>query len=203
MGNDQNLESHRAADLVKEGNLSSLSAYAMERSSPTQSARDLNNGLVEKGIVPPIFLDMSPEVRTGTPATAEEIKDSGVKVHHGKDGSTSSEYPTGVKIESSPPSHSAKSNIELGPTVTVESEPPNLLNKKGEVIDPKGRVIARTNEDGSVTVDSGEGFFTHYPDGTIRREAALRSRDGKTFEVLDTNTPLGNLRPSDMTAHHK
>jgi hypothetical protein len=197
MSHDENFESHKAANSIQDGNLSSLSAYAMERPSATQSARDLHHGLVEKGIVPPIFLDMSPEVRTGTPATREEIKDSGVKAHHGNDGSTTSEYPTGVKIESPPPPHSDKSKLKL------ESEPPNHRNKKGEVIDPKGRVLARTNEDGSVTVDSGNGFFTHYPDGTVRRESALRSHDGKTFEVLDTNTPLGNLRPSDMTAHHK
>jgi hypothetical protein len=107
-----------------------------------------------------------------------------------------------VTIESSGETHSQKGNMKIDTSmVVVDAQPPNHQNKKGEVIDPKGRVIARPNEDGSVTVDSGNGFYTQYPDGAIKRESALRSRDGKTFEVLDTNTPLGNMRPSDMTHH--
>jgi hypothetical protein len=198
MGNHENFESSKAADSVQQGKLCNLSAYSMERGAAIQSGHDQNNGLVEKGILPSIgFMEMSSEVRTGTPAAATEFKDSGVKVQHGKDGSTTGEYPSGVKIESS---KSDKSNIELHPM--IETEPPNHLNEHGEVIDPRGRVIARRNDNGSVTVDSGNGFYTQYADGTINRESAIRSRDGKNFAVIDTNTPLGGLRPSDMTKHH-
>jgi hypothetical protein len=207
MGNHENFEANKAADSVQEGKLSNLSAYVMERTAPGQGGgRDRNNGLVEKGILPSMnIMEMSSEIRTGTEASAKETHDAGIKVEHGKDGSTKVEYPTGIKIESTGVSHSenAKGNIKVETSGTViEVMPPNHQNKKGEVFDEKGRIIAKPNEDGSYTVDSGKGFFTQYPDGTIVRESAIRSRDGKTFEVIDTNSPLGNLRPSDMT-HHK
>jgi hypothetical protein len=199
MANCENFESNRSA-AIHDG-LTNLSSYIMERSTQPQSGRDQHSGLVENGILPSLSF-MSGDVRTGMPATAPEMKDSGVKVHHGKDGSTTGDYPSGVKVESTPASNSGKSNVILEPTISVESLPPNHMNKKGEVIDPKGRVLAKMNDDGSVTVDSGKGFYTQYPDGSINRESAIRTRDGK-FEVIDTNTPLGNLRPGDMTKHNK
>lgn len=203
MGNHENLESNKATDSLRES-LSGLSDYIMERFAPSQSGRDRQSGLVEQGILPSVsFSEMSNEIRTGSPATAAEMKNSGVKVQHGKDGSTTGEYPTGVKVESTPASQSEKSNVTLEPTIRLENVPPNRLTKKGEVVDPKGKVLAKMNDDGSVTVDSGKGFYTQYPDGSIHRESAIRSRDGKTFEVIDTNTPLGNLRPSDITRYHK
>ncbi|CAN5143502.1 hypothetical protein BH10CYA1_BH10CYA1_38170 [soil metagenome] len=57
----------------------------------------------------------------------------------------------------------------------IEAVAPNHMNKKGEVIDPKGRIIS-----------------------TVHKESAIRSRDGKDFEVLDTSSPLGNMRPGDV-----
>lgn len=164
----------------------------------------MHKGLVEKGILPTVsFMEMSNDVRSGIPATGTEIKDLGIKVHRGQGGSTVSEYPNGVKIETLPAADSQTGSIRLGPTIGLSAQKPNHLDKYGEVVDPKGRVIARMNDDGSVTVDSGKGFFTQYPDGTINRETAIRSRDGKTFAVIDTNTPLGDLRPDDMNGHHK
>jgi hypothetical protein len=197
----ENFEATKAPD-AQQGTLANLSSYAMERSAPMQSRGDQHTNLVEKGILPTVsFMEMSNDVRTGTPPTAAEIKDSGVKVHRGQGGSTVSEYPNGVKIETLPAPASQTGSVRFGPTIGLSTEKPNHLDKKGEVVDPKGRVIARMNDDGSVTVDSGNGFFTQYPDGTVNRESAIRSRDGKNFAVLDTNTPLGDLRPSDMTRH--
>jgi hypothetical protein len=208
MGNNhENFEMNKAVDSVQEGKISNLSAYTMERSAPIQAGRDKNDSLVEKGLLPSIsFMEMSTDVQTGSPATASDIRDAGVKIQHGKDGKTTGEYPSGVKIESSGISHSEKGpNIQIETSMNVvEAAPPNHLNKHGDVIDPKGRTIAKANEDGSVTVDSGKGFFKQHADGSITKESAIRSRDGKTFEVLDTNNPLGDMRPSDMTDHkHK
>ncbi len=78
---------------------------------------------------------------------------------------------------------------------------PNHARLNGDVVDPKGRTIAKHNDDGSYTVDTGKGFFTQRSDGTIRKETAIRSRDSKSFTVIDTESPLGDLRPSDMTKH--
>ncbi len=201
MGNHENFEANKAADSVQEGKQNNLSAYVMERPTHNQSGRDKNDGLVEKGLLP--SMDIL-EFKAGPEAKPAELKDAGIKVEHGKDGSTKVDYPSGIKVESTGVSHSEKGkNIKIETSgLIVEAVPPNHQNKKGEIIDEKGRVIAKPNEDGSITVDSGKGFFTQNPDGTIVRESAIRSRDGKTFEVLDTSSPLGNLRPSAMT-HHK
>ncbi|HEY9713010.1 MAG TPA: hypothetical protein V6C72_06050 [Chroococcales cyanobacterium] len=202
MGNAEHFESIKAADSIKEGAMNNLSGYTMERSVPVQAKHEQNNGLVEQGILPSVSLmEFSSDVRPGTPASAAEIKESGVKVEHGKDGSTVGHYPSGVKIESTPASQSHNPNVVLEPTLKLESEAPNHMNKNGDVVDPKGRIIAKMNPDGSVTVDSGKGFYTQYPDGSIDRESAIRTRDGKNFDVIPTSTPLGDLRPSDMAKH--
>jgi hypothetical protein len=108
------------------------------------------------------------------------------------------DYPTGVKVETSPPPKNQHGNVIIEGSIMVQAEPPNHMTKNGEVVDPKGKVLAKMNDDGSVTVDSGKGFYTHRPDGSVERESVIRSRDGKTFEVIDTKTPLGNLRPGDV-----
>lgn len=154
-------------------------------------------------ILPPMMLI---EARTGSEAKAQEIKESGVHcTRHSKDGVTNvkAEYPSGVVLESSEDKNQRASKhgnavvTETG-IVSIEAKAPNHMNSKGEVIDEKGRIIAKQNADGSVTVDSGKGFYTQYPDGEIRRESALRSRNGKDFEVLDTNNPLGGMQVPDQ-----
>ncbi len=200
MGNHENFEAIKSADSTHEAK-HNLSAYIMERPTPGQSGRDKNSGLVEQGILPSMDI-MEFKANIGPEAKPSELKAAGVKVEHTKDGHTKVDYPSGVKVESTGVTQSEKGNIKVETAGNiVEAVPPNTMNKKGEVVDPKGRVIAKPNEDGSITVDSGKGFFTQNQDGTIESTAAIRSRDGKTFEVLDTNNPLGNLRPSDMTNH--
>jgi hypothetical protein len=199
MTNHENFESTKTADSMRDGGSSNLSTYALERLAPNQNERNQQKGLIENGVLPSLSFNMADSyVRTGTEAKPQELKDSGVRVQHGKDGSVKSEYPSGVVVESIPPVHSTKDHVTLGPTIGLSPEKPNHMNSKGDVVDPKGRVIAHMNDDGSVTVDSGKGFYTHHPDGTIDRESAIRSRDGKTFKVLDTNNPLGGMSPSDL-----
>jgi len=197
MGNHENFEAQKTTDSSQESKISNLSSYMMERPAPAQSGRDKNESLVATGVLPSMdifdFKSSAPEAK---PA---ELKDSGVKVEHGKDGSTKVDYPSGVKVESTGITHTDKGKIQVETGgIVVEAVAPNHMNKKGEVIDPKGRIIAKPNEDGGITVDSGKGFYTQDADGTIHRESAIRSRDGKDFEVLDTSSPLGNLRPGDV-----
>jgi len=143
--------------------------------------------------------------RTGKELNGQELRDAGIKCKRDvdKDGArnTTVEYPNGIKVTVSE-GHTENgphgTRVEIGSSALIEFSPPNKIKPNGDVIDASGREIARQNPDGSVTVDTGKGFYTQYPDG-IRKEAAIRSRDGKTFSVIDVDTPLGDLRPSDMS----
>lgn len=199
MGNNENFESIKSADKVQDTKSSNLTSYMMERPSSVHSGRDKNDGLVDKGILPSFDIM---EFKTGPEAKPTELKDSGVKVEHDKEGNTKVDYPSGVHVESGGTHHSEKNGHKIETdTMIVVAEPPNHQTKDGKILDPKNRVIAQENEDGSWTIDSGKGFYTQHADGTIERTSAIRSRDGKTFEVLDTENPLGNLKPGDMTKH--
>ena len=199
MGNHiEYTESKKGGDSLKDSNLSALSVSLWDECKQTVG-RDQQKTALADGILP----ELNFEARTGSPASKNELKDSGVKLSHNKDGGTTGEYPSGVRVDTTPGARDEKHHVTIGPGSMLQAEKPNHMTKDGEVVDPKGRVLAKMNDDGSVTVDSGKGFYTHYPDGEVRRESAIRSRDGKTFEVIDTNTPLGNLRPSDMTKHRK
>jgi len=204
MGHNEQFEATKAADSMQENKISNFNSYVLDRGANGRSMQDVQmktDSMVAAGALP--SLDLFSDAKTGTVASAKELKDSGIKTQTVPDGTgegtkTSTEFPNGVKITSAE-STSHHGKIETTTNIQViEASPPNHKNKAGEVIDEKGRVIAKPNEDGSITVDSGKGFYTHYPNGEIRRESAIRSRDGKTFDVIDTNTPLGNLRPGDM-----
>jgi hypothetical protein len=78
---------------------------------------------------------------------------------------------------------------------------PNHAKLNGDIVDKSDRVVAKHNPGGSYTVDTGKGFFTQRADGSIRKETAIRSPDSKSFTVIDTESTLGDLRPTDMTHH--
>ena len=72
-------------------------------------------------------------------------------------------------------------------TVMISAKPPAHQDKDGNIVDKNGRILAKQNRDGSVTVDGGNGnYYTQYYDGSIRKDKAQRSPDGKTFDVIDT-----------------
>lgn len=143
----------------------------------------------------------------GKDITTRQMKESGVRAAETKedDGSKTitGEYPTGVRVrttDASEPEVKPNGNVV---TVTGSDSIEATGNvrpkdKDGNVwVDAKGREIAKRNDDGSWTVDSGEGFYRQSSKG-IEKVSAIRSRDGKTFEEINTKDPLGNMKPSDM-----
>lgn len=194
---------------------SSLSNYGMERQDPGMNTRDLqmkSSDLVAQNILPDLAIldDVKPGYG-GRQATREDLKESGVKAeqHTAKDGTvtTKVDFPNGVKVEKSEtPPHKVegKPHITVESSITVIDGAQEKPAGSGKYVDATGKQVAQVNEDGSVTVDGGKGkFFTVEADGTVTKASAIRSRDGKTFEVLDTDTPLGNLRPGDVVKPEK
>ncbi len=212
MGNHENFETVKTAEATHENNIGTIDLYADRRGSHSvHDHHESTDSLVSKGVLPPIdLIEMSSEYRTGKVAASRDLSDAGVKTKLSaeKDGAqtTSTDYGNGVIISSTeggkPTDLGNGHKLTFKNNMAVEVHYPNHAKLNGDVVDPKGKLIAKHNEDGSYTVDTGKGFFTQYADGTIRKETAIRSRDSKSFTVIDTETPLGDLRPSDMT-HHK
>lgn len=199
MPTPENFEAPKSAEQIKEAPQANLSSYVLERQAPSNQGRDKSDSLVNQGILPSVdFLEM----KTGPEATPAQLKDSHVKVEHDKDG-TKADYPTGVHAESG--SHDMQVNGRNIHTeaIIVSATNGNHFDKKGQIVDSHNRVLAKENEDGSWTIDSGEGFYTQRKDGTIERTSAIRSRDGKDFEVLDTENPLGGMKAPDSPKQSK
>lgn len=193
----------------------SLSNYGMERQDPGMNSRDLqmkSNDLVAQNILPDLAIldDVKPGYG-GRQATREDLKEAGVKAEHkvAKDGTetTKVEFPNGVKIEKTdgaPHRAEGRPNVIIETGITTIEGAQEKPAGSGKYIDATGKQVAQVNEDGSITVDGGKGkFFTVEADGTVTNASAIRSRDGKTFQVLDTDTPLGNLRPGDVVKPEK
>jgi hypothetical protein len=125
----------------------------------------------------------------GTHTTVTERKD-GVKVHVGEGHDVMGKNGNKVHIDG-----------------TVLIEPNGKIrpkDKTGDVwVDDKGREVLKKNEDGSVTIDTGDGGFIRQDGQGVKKVSAIRSRDGKTFEEIDTDSPLGGLRPSDLSKPRK
>ncbi|HNB23097.1 MAG TPA: hypothetical protein PKZ32_11780 [Candidatus Melainabacteria bacterium] len=142
--------------------------------------------------------------------TSKEMKDSGISATIDVDGdskTTHGRYPGGIDVQVS---NGRKLKADDGTEITITSANMVSVNRpihetkpgSGVFVDEKGRAVAKVNEDGTVTVDTGKGFYTQGPDG-IKRVTALRSRNGKDFEVLNTDDPLGGMAPPDNLSHSK
>jgi len=153
--------------------------------------------------------------RTGTELSGKQLAREGIKFQT-RNGDTTVDFPNGVeitarKVETSTitktnddGTHTTFEVQSGGIDVDLSKVQPQPLREKppagsGTIIDGKGNEIIKRNEDGSYTVaNSATDFYTVYPDGSVNKETAIRSRDGKSWEVIDTNTPLGGLRPGDV-----
>ncbi|MBA3860070.1 MAG: hypothetical protein C0507_24445 [Cyanobacteria bacterium PR.3.49] len=143
----------------------------------------------------------------GKDITTKQMKESGVRASESKndDGSKTitGDYPTGVRVHTT---DAGKPQVKDSGNVVTVTESDGIeatgdvkpKDKDGNVwVDAKGREIAKRNDDGSWTVDSGEGFYRQSNKG-IEKVSVIRSRDGKTFEEINTKDPLGDMKPSDM-----
>ena len=144
--------------------------------------------------------------------TTKQLKEAGVKATRTleNDGThtVTTERKDGVKVhvgEGKDVAAPSGATVHIDGTVLIE---PNgkihPKDKNGDVwVDSKGREVLKKNDDGSVTIDTGDGGFIRQDSQGVKKVAAIRSRDGKTFEEIDTDTPLGGLRPSDLSRPRK
>ncbi len=218
-----NFEPHESISAVEsqQSGFGSLSDYAMARHSAQFAQTDSrsNESLVGNGILPAFEIKdgssqqaqlKAPRPLKGTDITTKEMKDSGVSAAQEKDGdtkTTNARYPGGVEVSTSngkPLKDPDGYEIKISNMTMVQVKPPLHETKPGSgvYVDEKGRALVKVNGDGTVTVDTGKGFYTQGPDG-VKKVSALRSRNGKDFEVLNTDDPLGNLRPPDMSKPRK
>lgn len=168
------------------------------------------------GILPQLSFDMADSASDaslfkaplpGKDITTKQMKESGVRAAETKedDGAKTitGDYPSGVRVKTTEGGEPIVKDDGRVVTVTgtdsVEATGDvRPKGKDGNVwVDAKGREIAKRNDDGSWTVDSGEGFYRQSSKG-IEKVSVIRSRDGKTFEEINTKDPLGDMKPSDM-----
>lgn len=217
MSRHHHIEDTKSAD-SHQSNQKFLDLFADIKGFP-QTQHDLcDTILMKRGVLPAIEIaDSSNDYRTGKIASNTDLHEAGAvrKQSVEKDGAhtTTVDYGNGVTISTT----EGGKPIDLGScqrlvfknNVAVHIAPPNVGKLNGNVEDPSGRIIAKHNPDGSYTVDTGKGFFTQHADGSIRKETAIRTdkphekRKFHDFEVLDTETPLGNLRPDDLSKHSR
>lgn len=187
---------------------SSLSSYMTERPDPAMNARELqtkSGDLVAQGALPSLELfSAPPDVQPGYGgriASREDLREAGIKCERktedNGDKTVNAEFPNGVKISIT--DGQVREGSRPGTTIDTSTSILEGAQEKplgsGHFVDKTGREIAQKHSDGSYTVDGGNGkFFTVEADGTITKASAIRSRDGKKFEVLDTDNPLGGVK---------
>jgi len=178
-----------------------------------QFNKNMSNNL--DGILPQLSFDLADGASEaslfkaplpGKDITTKQMKESGVRAAETKDAdgakTITGDYPTGVRVTTSDagePEVKPNGNVVTVTGTDIVEPTGNVKpNKDGTVwVDAKGREIAKKNDDGSWTVDSGEGFYRQSGKG-IEKVSVIRSRDGKTFEEINTKDPLGDMKPSDM-----
>lgn len=198
-------------------NMAALGDYAMVRQDQQLAKfdRQMNANLVDAGLLPAMELNLAngddDVIELKNPfkkdIATKAMKESGVKATEGlnADGKqeTTTETKNGVKVtitEGGDKVMPSGRTVKVSDTVMVE---PNgqihPKDKTGDVwVDAKGREVIRKNDDGSVTIDTGDGGFIKQDSHGVKKISAIRSRDGKTFEEIDTDSPLGNLRPPQI-----
>lgn len=177
-------------------------------SAQTQHEREsASNKLVDNGTLPQLDLFSSPELHSGKEMSPKELAKDGInsKSYKNDDGSkeTKTDFPNGVRVtinEGGKVVTKDGRSVELGPSNMVDvSRAPNQPMREsspgsGVLVDKNGKEVAKQNTDGSVSVDTGDSVYTVHPDGTTSKEVFIRSRDGKSWDILHTETPLGNLK---------
>ncbi|RTL40110.1 MAG: hypothetical protein EKK48_16795 [Candidatus Melainabacteria bacterium] len=211
MSKHHHVEEMKSADAHHSSHHKFLDLFADIKGFPQTQPDLCDSLLLKRGILPAVEIaDSSSQERTGKVASNRDLQDAGVVRKHSveKDGAqtTTVDYGNGVIISTTdggkPVDIGNCMRITFKNNMAVHILPPNVGKLNGNVEDPSGRIIAKHNADGSYTVDTGKGFFTQHTDGSIRKETAIRTdkphekRKFHDFDVLDTETPLGNLRPS-------
>ncbi len=198
-------------------NMGALGDYAMVRQDQQLAKfdRQMNANLVDAGLLPAMELNLAngddDVIELKNPfkkdIATKQMKDSGVKATESlnDDGTKSitTETKNGVRVtvtEGSEKVMPSGNTVKISDSVMIE---PNgqirPKDKNGDVwVDSKGREVVRKNPDGSVTIDTGDGGFIKQDSQGVKKISAIRSRDGKTFEEIDTDSPLGNLRPPQI-----
>lgn len=198
-------------------NMAALGDYAMVRPDQQLAKYDqqMNANLVDAGLLPAMELnlangdDASNELMNPfeTDIATKQMKESGVKATEtlNDDGTKNitTETKSGIKVTVS---EGGEKVMPSGNTVKISDsviiEPNGQIHPKdktGDVwVDSKGREVVVKNKDGSVTIDTGDGGFIKQDSHGVKKISAIRSRDGKTFEEIDTDSPLGNLRPPQI-----
>jgi len=138
----------------------------------------------------------------------KDLAQDGVKRAHGvgADGksTSSTEFPNGVKISTGGGGEETMpdgTKITLSPSQIVET-PANLhLHEhpkgSGVFVDSHNKTVLTDNADGSKSIYTDKGVYTAREDGSVTKESAIKDRHGN-WTVIDTSTPLGGMRPSDM-----
>ncbi len=146
------------------------------------------------------------EVRSGHALSRDERSEITVtNEKHGNVSRTEVELPNGVKVEMTKDStlHEAKEGrVQVGPLEERHIKLPEGMEVErrddGTIIDKKtGHPVLREMEDGSTRVWTDKGVYNVYPDGEVTKETAIKNRDG-TWTVLDTKTPLGDMRVPNL-----
>jgi len=190
---------------TKTDDVKSLNDYALMQSNAllAQLNREFTNNLMGAGILPNFELHIgdgsaqayaTKKPLPGKDITTQPLKDSHVRaselVENGRKA-TVAEYPNGIKltVKEGPRPETIDGRFHVVKSEAEIEHPGNLRKKGNTFVDDKGKVIIKRNDDGSYTVDSGEGFFRQGPNG-IKKTTALRDRKGN-FEEFNADDPLG------------
>lgn len=189
MGTHETFEAPKTVE-SQESKLPNLSSYFMESPiKPAQNRADVQ--ITDQDVKDRVAdLHLVDGQRTGESQSSKQLKDAGVTVKHGGDRTetsntvtVTSEFPSGVVVKTV--DHINLKGDESA-SVMITAKAPAHQDKDGNIVDKNGKILAKQNGDGSVSVDGGNGnYYTQYPDGSIRKEKGHRNPDGKTFDIED------------------
>ena len=150
-----------------------------------------------KGDVPP-----PPDIKAPTTSDKDLAVDGIKREHHidekGRDN-TDTKFPNGIEVSTWPggDKFTGSSGIEVtslggmsvggGPKGMHESH-----KEKGVFLDGKGQEVYKENGDGSITVFTETGAFKADKDGSVTKQLAIHTPDGKWL-VIGPNNPLDGL----------
>ena len=138
----------------------------------------------------------SKKAETKKAPPCEEIESEDLKRSHVNASKTvedgrkviNAEYPNGIgiKVKEAAPVETIDGRFHVQSTVGELSLSPDLKQKGGSWFDASGKEIIKRNNDGSYTIDSGEGFFRQGATG-IEKVNAVRERNGSFHEIKKTD----------------
>jgi hypothetical protein len=219
---------HEIADAVVTGDKGTNDANAMfnciDSTRNSMTAKDYNATLqgLNKDSAPALpaleLFDAKADVpppptfNTHNDTSDKELAAEGIKRSHGfdDDGTKNAkvEFPNGVKITSSGPSaeHSLGDGNKVQVTNTSIVETATKVHEhphgSGVQVDSHNKPIYKDNADGSKEVYTDTGVYKANSDGTVEKESAIKNRNG-SWTVIDTSTPLGDMKPSDLGSSNK